>query len=204
MKTPRPTTTVQTASSRAAHAGMIALLIASYAGGAHARLDIGEKAPSVLLVEAGTGRGIDLAQAVRTRRLTVLAFVSTRCQASMRLDSQLSDARAQYAAQGVEMFAVHASGEDEREIAAHAVRSEGGPVALRDRDALLANVLGAEKMPEYFVLDDDGELVYRGLLHDEALLAGLDEVIPALLRGEKPTVTALERAPAVCGIRVTR
>jgi hypothetical protein len=183
-------------------AGLFALAAFS-ATGAHARLDVGDKAPNVLLVEAGTGRGVLLARSVEGNRLTVLAFVSTRCEASMSLDEPLAEARARYRSAGVEFLAIHASNEDERAVAAHALSLDDGIVALRDRDAQLANILGADRMPEVFVVDGAGQIVYRGLLHADAPHAGLDDVIPALLRGESPRVASHDDAPA-CGIRGAR
>lgn len=181
------------------------VLLASVAllssGTAEARLEVGDTTPNVLLVEAGSGRGIELARSIEKNRFTVMAFVSTRCAASMALDASLAEAGARFRGAGVEILAVHASADDERAIAAHALQNSEGIRALRDRDAQLANILGAERMPEFFVVDADGQIVYRGMLSSDAPLAGLDTVIPALLRGEEPLSRALDGDTLACGIR---
>lgn len=166
---------------------------------AAAGLDVGDRAPDLLLTEAGSGRGVRLQDVVSGHRYTVVAFVSTRCDVADLLDDALRDARAQLPTDDVAVLAVHSSADEETAmIAGRAIAAHTGVPALRDRDATAANAFGVRHAPEYFVLDDDGRVVHHGVLATSERGAGLPDTIRALERGVSPPV----RTPVstVCAI----
>jgi len=166
-------------------------------GAAHAKLEVGEQAPDVLLFEAGTGKGVRLSDRLGDGALTVIVFASPTCQASVALDDDVAIAEQALGARA-RVLRVHASGDDERALLAGRA---SGAVALTDGDRLLANVLGAERVPDAFVLDDEGRLVWKGTLRADLEGAGLIDVVDALSAGRSPELPAPDNALRVCGIR---
>lgn len=173
---------------------------------AAARVDVGEEVPDLTVSEAGTGRVLRLAEDTEETRLTVVAFLAPDCKASNAYNEALNELARSLQEKGVRFVGITSGAHlPSTSVAAHA-HHEGFvfPVA-HDRDALVANVLGADEAPAFFVIDEDRTLVYRGRFDDGAgdpdavtrpdLLRALD----ALLVYEPPAVAETEVHG--CGIR---
>lgn len=169
-------------------------------GAAHAKLEVGEQAPDVLLFEAGTGKGVRLSDRLGGGALTVIVFASPTCQASVALDDDVAVAEEELGTR-VRVLRVHASGDEQGALLS---TRDTGVESLTDGDRLLANVLGAERVPDVFVLDDAGRLVWKGTLRADLHAAGLIDVVDALSAGRTPELPAPDTTPRVCGIRARR
>lgn len=101
-------------------------------------------------------------------RLVVVAFVGTECPLAKLYAPRLQELYQKYKDQGVAFLAVDANRQDSiTELAAFA-RAHGieFPV-LKDPGNLVADVFGAQRTPEVFVLDADRQLRYRGRIDDQ-------------------------------------
>jgi peroxiredoxin len=135
----------------------------------------GDKAPAFSLKSADKGEARTLAAMLKGRRTKglLVAFVSSRCPYVVQARQQLADFARKY---GEQIFFVGINAnEDESadEVKADAARSFPFPV-LRDEGAKVAELYGATRTPELFLVDDDGVIRYHGGMADvEAALADL-------------------------------
>jgi peroxiredoxin len=135
----------------------------------------GDKAPAFTLrpVDKGEARALGgMLKGRRTRGL-VLAFVSSRCPYVVQARQQLADFARRY---GERIFFVGVNAnqdEDMDDVKADAARNFPFPV-LRDEGAKVAELYGATRTPELFLVDDDGVIRYHGGMADlEAALGDL-------------------------------
>lgn len=138
------------------------------------------------------------------RRVRAFVFLSTECPVSNAYTKTLSELHAKHAKAGrVELFGVvGGTGTTRRAAAAHFAEYKAAFPILFDASGLLADALGPTHVPEAFVLDADGRLVYRGAVDNgwEALgrrrpnaeKAYLADAIAAALGGKPPAVTKTE------------
>ena len=131
-------------------------------------------------------------------RATVFVFIHPDCPVSNRYAPELNRLHDEYAARGIQLFAVYPGREDDDEdIRAHykayGVRAE----ALRDPDFRLADLARVTMTPEAAVFVND-QLVYRGRIDDRAPRLGvwrpragardLADVLTRIAGGETPSL----------------
>jgi peroxiredoxin len=168
--------------------------------GAAAGLEIGEVVPDFTMATLDGGR-FSLAEAERTHRAVVVLFVSTICPYSNYYDDLVRDMSGELEKKGV-IFAAVNSGtvETAEEVRAHA-RSHGHTFPIiKDPHARVADLLGASRTPEAFLLDSSGALRYHGRVASKLSSPDLKKAIEALLAG-KPIRPAETRA---FGCAITR
>jgi peroxiredoxin len=103
----------------------------------------------------------------RDSRLVVLVFVRDNCPVAELYGDTLARIAAQFESQGVGFLGISPDGPDSESrmdqfSATHAIRF---PI-LRDRDAALAEGVGASRTPEVVVLDERRSIRYRGRIDD--------------------------------------
>ena len=138
----------------------------------------------------------------RDSKLVVLAFLGTECPLAKRYGPRLAKLAENYEPQGVSFLGINANVQDSlTEIAAYArVHGIHFPI-LKDVANQLADVIGAERTPDVFVLDEQRMVRYWGRIDDQYgvgyvrdepqrndLQAALDE----LLAGKEVTTPVTE------------
>jgi thiol-disulfide isomerase/thioredoxin len=141
------------------------------------------------------GESVELPQAARKERLTVLVFFSPHCHCLDAHGPRLEALYAEYAPRGVQFFMIDSEmgASRDRDDAERRKRGYPYPVLL-DRGGKLADLVGAEYATFSVVLDPDGRVRYHGgidtdkthLREDATPL--LKNAIDDLLAGRAPRV----------------
>jgi peroxiredoxin len=165
-------------------------------------LSIGTKAPNFTLPSV-TGSSVSL-YTLKTKGVVVV-FISTQCPVSNVYNSRMVQAAAAAKANGMAFIAINSnSTEDMAEVKTHATEKGFGFTVLKDDDNKVADLFGATKNPEVFLLGSDFVLLYHGRIDDNIkepavsrkdLNAALAEVAAG-----KP-VTSKETDPVGCTIK---
>jgi peroxiredoxin len=157
-----------------------------------------------LLDLSGTTHNLDQNDA---QRLRVFVFLSTECPISNGYTNTLNGLHARFSGQDVDLFGVVVDSTVTRTQAAkHFAEFKTGFPILFDGSGLLLRALKPSHVPEAFVLDRDGKLVYRGAIDNAWEALGrrrpkaerefLAEAIAAALGGKE--VTVAETKPVGC------
>jgi hypothetical protein len=114
------------------------------------------------------GADHDVPQQLASARAAVLVFVGTECPLTRAYLPTLGLLYDAYASRGIAFFAVYSNAQDgEGSIAGHASRYGLRFPAVKDVHNELADALAASTTPEAFVVDPQGEVLYRGLIDDQ-------------------------------------
>ena len=109
----------------------------------------------------------------RGKQATVVVFLSTGCPISNAYLPHLNDMAKKYDAQGVKFVGVNANAQDLAEdVVKHAKEFAIGFPVLKDEKQLIADALGAERVPEVFVLDAKQKVRYQGRIDDRYQIGG--------------------------------
>jgi peroxiredoxin len=174
----------------------------------------GEKAPPVLgkkiadftLTDVRDGKKVSLAGL--KEKAVVVVFVGTECPISNSYMPRLVELHQEFSKKGVAFLAINANSQDTPErVARHAKEHELPFPVLKDAGNVVADLFGAKRTPEAFVLDAERKVRYRGRIDDQHgvgfsrpkptrrdLALALDEV----LAGKAVTTAATE--PAGCQV----
>ncbi|MGH9658732.1 MAG: redoxin domain-containing protein [Bryobacteraceae bacterium] len=100
-------------------------------------------------------------------RVTVVAFISTKCPVSNRYNQRLIDLYREYSSKGVAFLFVNSNqNEPASEVEEHS-RQAGYPFPVHKDDGnRVADRFGAEFTPETYVLDAAGVIRYHGRVDD--------------------------------------
>jgi len=136
----------------------------------------------------------------------VLVFIATRCPYSNGYNGRMERLSADYASRSVAFLGINSNeGEPAAEVVLHA-RAHGltFPI-LKDDGSKVADLYGAQRTPEIFVLDASGTLRYHGRIDENAQdpsavrSPDLRNAIDALLAGQP--VPAAETKAFGCSIK---
>jgi peroxiredoxin len=136
---------------------------------------------------------------------TVIIFISAQCPMVRAYNERIEKLAQDYRAKGVNVVGVNSNvTESADDIKRHAAENSYSFVVLRDKGNKVADLLGAERTPEVFLLDASNKLVYRGRIdnhRDVSLVQSNDlrDAIDATLAG-KP-VAKTEAAAFGCTIK---
>ncbi|QDU54517.1 redoxin domain-containing protein [Aeoliella mucimassa] len=101
-------------------------------------------------------------------KLVVVAFLGTECPLAKLYAGRLQAIADDYAAQGVAVVAIDANRQDSlRELAAYVHRHELKYPLLKDQANRVADLFGAERTPQVFVLDQQRAIRYQGRVDDQ-------------------------------------
>jgi peroxiredoxin len=129
------------------------------------------------------------AQEIAAHKATVFLFVSAQCPISNLYTSRFRGLAADYAAKGVQVFAVYSDRQESRaEVVAHVKSHDIDFPVIKDERNALADRLGATYTPQAIVVDASGEVRYRGRIDDNAVATrvtrhDLADAIHAVLTG---------------------
>jgi peroxiredoxin/mono/diheme cytochrome c family protein len=142
------------------------------------------------------------------QKFVVVVFVGTECPVNNSYMPRLVELHKEFADKGVAFLAVNANSQDTPErVAKHARQHELPFPVLKDAGNQVADLFGAKRTPEAFVLDAERRVRYRGRIDDQYGVGfnrpkptrrDLAEALGELLAG-KPVTTPLTE-PAGCPV----
>ena len=124
-------------------------------------------------------------------RVVLLNFWSAECEWSGRADEALKTWTADWGG-AVEWISIAANANEPLEQLKEEAVKRGLPLVLHDADRTVAETYGAEMTPEFFLVDAEGILHYKGALDDvtfrqpEPTRHYVQEAVNAVLKGEEP------------------
>jgi peroxiredoxin len=127
----------------------------------------GEKAPAFSLktVDSGQARGLESFTKAKGMKGAVVLFLSCRCPYVAQARAPLADLYKQYGSK-VSFVGLNANqNEKADDIKADAAQSFAFPM-LRDEGSKIADLYGAARTPEAFVVDQSGVIRYHGGVAD--------------------------------------
>jgi peroxiredoxin len=149
--------------------GSLAVLAAPLVGcGQQVAPAPGQKTADFTLPDpAHDGRPVSLAD-LKDSKVVVVVFVGTECPISNAYMPRLAELHREFAGRGVAFLAVNANSQDTpARVAAHAARHELPFPVLKDAGNAVADLFGAARTPEAFVLDGERVVRYRGRIDDQ-------------------------------------
>lgn len=137
------------------------------------------------------------------RKVRVFVFLSTECPIARSYTPELNRLAAEFGPRGVELFGVWSDATVTRETTArHFVEFKAKFPVLHDANGALAETLKPTHVPDVFVLNADGQTVYRGAIDNAWESIGrrranveqrfLVDALNAVLAGKKPPVANVE------------
>jgi peroxiredoxin len=131
------------------------------------------------------GRSFSLAEAEKTHRAVVILFISTICPYSNYYNELMRDMAAEFGRKGVEFVGVNSGNlETADEARAHARQHGHAFDIIKDPGNRIADLLGASRTPEAFLLDSSGTLRYHGRIASKISAPDLKTAIESLLEGK--------------------
>jgi peroxiredoxin len=166
----------------------LALLVA--AGAAQAAVSVGSRAPGFTLPEAGSGSMVSLSRELSGHRATAVIFIATRCPYSNAYNTRMERIARDYAPRGMAVVGINSNvTEPPEEVARHAKEHGLTFPVLKDADSRIADLYGATRTPEVFLVDRAGAVVYHGRIDenyehpDRVKSPDLRHALDALLSG---------------------
>ena len=130
---------------------------------------IGEKVPESLVVLDENGKKRPLLSYKSAIEVMVLAVFSAGCPAKDAKWTEMARFYEEYKGWGVSFVAMNAGSPDSRTELAKTLYKEGLPILLVDSgDRSLWPILKVEYTPEVLIIDESGDLHYRGPVGKEA------------------------------------
>jgi peroxiredoxin len=132
---------------------------------------LGRRVPNFVLPEgtkpeAAAGNGIGLAD-FHDKRCLVLVFLSCQCPISNQYLPILNEIQTKYADRGLQIIGINShAGDDVEKIADHAKKFQIAFPVLCDARQTAADILGAERTGEVFLLDSQRFVRYHGRVDD--------------------------------------
>ena len=167
---------------------------------------IGAAAPDFTLPAAAGGAPVALKELLAKGKAVVVIFDATRCPYAKGYKERVASMGKEYAAKGVTFVTVNSNKtEPAAEVAEDAAKNGFTFPVLKDEGNRVADLYGAQKTPEVYVLDPKGTLLYRGRIdetHDDpknVKSPDLRNALEAILSGRP--VPAAETKAFGCSIK---
>jgi peroxiredoxin len=188
------------------HAGPLAAVVVAL-GAAAAPGSIGARIEDFTLRDSG-GREHRLSD-WKDRRLVVVVFVGTQCPLAKLYGPRLAELSRVYGPRGVAFVGIDSNETDSLSALRRYARLHSIPFPLLpDPGAAVADLFGAERTPEAFVLDQERVIRYRGRIDDQndvpahrpaARHHDLADALDDLLGGRPVRVARTEAAGCIIG-----
>ncbi len=105
---------------------------------------------------------------LKDKKAVAVVFAGTECPINKAFLPRLAELHKEFAAQGVQFLAVYPNEQDTAERVAESARKNDIPFpVLKDDGGKVADLFGAARTPEAFVLTPDGAVVYQGRIDDQ-------------------------------------
>lgn len=118
-----------------------------------------------------------------------IIFMSVKCPYAKYYEARLREIISEYQTKGMVFVIVNSNSSESIDMMKRQAESLGAAYLI-DSSKKLANLLGAKKSPEVYVVEADGEVYYSGAIDDNPQVASdvkasyLKEAIGGLLEGE--------------------
>jgi peroxiredoxin len=177
-----------------------ALLLALAAPAPAQPLKPGAAAPDFALPSAADGKPVALKDLLAKNKAVAVIFVATKCPVSNAYNERMAALGKEYAARGIALVGINSNKtEPAAEVAGHA-KSHGFTFwVVKDEGNKVADLYGATKTPEVYLLDPAGKLIYQGRIDENqddpknVKSPDLRNALDSVLAG-KPVVTAQTKA----------
>lgn len=167
---------------------------------------VGAAAPDFTLPPAAGGAPVALKELLGRSKAVVVIFDATKCPYAKGYKERVASMGKEYAAKGVTFVTINSNKtEPSAEVAEDAKAHGFAFPVLKDDGNKVADLYGAQKTPEVYVLDPKGTLLYRGRIdetHDDPKNVKSPDLRNALesILGGKP-VPAAETKAFGCSIK---
>jgi peroxiredoxin len=105
---------------------------------------------------------------LKDKKAVVVVFVGTECPVNNAYLPKLTELRKAYQEKGVEVVAVNSNRQDTAQrVGEHAKQLKLTYPVLKDEGNVVADLFGARRTPEAFLLDDKHVIRYRGRIDDQ-------------------------------------
>ena len=130
---------------------------------------IGGAAPDFTLPAAADGRPVTLKALLGGNKAVTVMFIATKCPVSNAYNERMAALAKEYAPRGIAFVGINSNkAEPASEAAEHAAK-QGFPFpVVKDDGNRVADLYGAQKTPEVFVLDPKGTLLYHGRIDESS------------------------------------
>jgi peroxiredoxin len=130
---------------------------------------IGGKAPDFTLPAAAGGKPVALKELLGKDKAVTVMFIATKCPISNAYNERMAAVAKEYSARGIAFVGINSNrAELAPEVAEHAASHRFSFPVVKDEGNRVADLYGAQKTPEVFVLDPKGTLVYHGRIDESA------------------------------------
>ncbi len=181
---------------------------AAFAQEAMVELKPGDKAASWEKLPGTDGREHSMEE-LADRDVIVVCFTCNSCPYSIDYEDRLKALHKKYqdAGKSVSLVAINSnsgSADELEKMKERASEKEFGFLYLRDAEQTVAKAYGALFTPEFFVMNRDREIVYRGAMDDvtdasKVQVRYVELAIESALKGEKPETASVPARG--CGVR---
>lgn len=135
------------------------------------KVDLGDKVPDFTLTDIH-GHSWSLHEAMKKHdaKVVVLQFMSTKCPVSLGYDDKTASTLANLVEKDVLLLGIcssHEGVEKAKDLQVWKAKKRMAYPILLDQDSRIADLMDARVTPEYFVLNSDGVLKYRGALDNK-------------------------------------
>jgi len=154
------------------------------------------------------GRNVSLTD-FGDQKAIVVAFIGTECPLGNLYVGRLKELHAEFAGRDVQFLAINSNSQDSaEEVAEHAHKREIPFPILKDANGRVADMFGARRTPEVFLLDASGVIRYRGRVDDQHGIGytrtrptrrDLAEAIEDVLAGKPVSVSTTEAVGCCIG-----
>jgi thiol-disulfide isomerase/thioredoxin len=123
--------------------------------------------PAFKLVDPRSDTPIDMSK-WKDDKAIVVVFLGTECPLSNEYLPELARLYKNYAGKGVRFLGINANRQDTpARVAAHARKHEVPFAVVKDPGNKVADLFGAKRTPEAFLLDGSGKVLYQGCIDDQ-------------------------------------
>jgi peroxiredoxin len=130
------------------------------------------------------GQAVSLGAALDGHKAVVVIFLSTVCPYVNHFAGHLQQLDEVYRPRGVLLIGVNSNNWESRtEVAEHARERGFAFPIVKDERHEIANLLGAARTPEAFLIDSAGRLRYRGWVKSKQESPDLQRALDAVLQG---------------------
>jgi peroxiredoxin len=169
---------------------LLAVLLAVNADGPGK--SVGKPVPAFTLKDTAD-QAVSLAD-FKDKKAMVVVFVGTRCPINNLYMTRLKELAREFAKEPVQFLAINSNWQEAAEVSKHAAKHALGFPVLRDEGNRAADLFGASRTPEAFVLDQKRVIRYQGRIDDQYGIniqrprprrRDLAEAVREVLSGEK-------------------
>ena len=159
------------------------------------------------------GKQVQLQKDYGDSRAIVVAFIGTECPLVKLYASRLNELAQTYDSKSVAFIGINSNRHDTiEEVATFAKRHNVDFDVLKDPGNKIADLFGAERTPEVFVLNNKFEIVYQGVIDDQytygvqqakAKNHYLRDALDAIVKNETIAIAKTEAVGCIIGRQLT-